>query len=234
MTPPPSLSTKASLREMTDDPGEDAQALKKPRKRRRTQAERTAFSDARMLDAAKGLIIEQGTHATTLKAVGERAGFSRGLASNRFGSKDALFAQLVLNFNSGWTRKLANAVNGRTGIGACLAALDAVEGFLLDHSEDMKAMYILWFESISSHNDVRAHLADYHRIYRRDVAYWVNEGRSSGEIDQSVDAECYAFQFCSFIFGTVYQWLVNPEGVDLSRQFDSFRRTTRAMLAPQP
>lgn len=185
-----------------------------------------------MLDAATKLIIEQGTHATTLKEVGERAGFSRGLASNRFGSKDALFAQLVLRFNSGWTRKLANAVNGRTGIEACLAALDAVEGFLVDHSEDMKAMYILWFESISSHNNVRSHLADYHRIYRRDVAHWVGEGQQAGEIDKAVDAHDYAFQFSSFIFGTVYQWLVNPENVDLAREFDGFRLTTRKVLAP--
>ena len=225
-------TNKASLRDTTEDSGEMERPLKKPVKRRRTQAERTAFSDARMLDAATGLIIEQGTHATTLKAVGERAGFSRGLASNRFGSKDALFAQLVLRFNSGWTRKLANAVNGRTGSEACLAALDAVEGFLVDHSEDMKAMYILWFESISSHNNVRSHLADYHRIYRRDVAHWIDEGQKAGDINGEVDADNYAFQFCSFIFGTVYQWLVTPDNVDLAGEFAGFRQTTRRILAP--
>ncbi len=223
-------SNKASLRELTEDVSETSQPLRKPVKSKRTQAERTAFSDARMLDAATGLIIEQGTHDTTLKAVGERAGFSRGLASNRFGSKDALFAKLILRFNSGWTRKLANAVNGRTGGEACLAALDAVEGFLVSRSEDMKAMYILWFESISSHNDVRAHLADYHRIYRRDISHWISEGQAAGEIAELIDADAYAFQFCSFIFGTVYQWLVAADSVDLARQFEGFRETTRKIL----
>ncbi len=228
------LRDKASLREMTDDVAPDlATSRQRPRKRRRTQAERTALSDARMLDAAKQLIIEQGTHATTLKAVGERAGYSRGLASNRFGSKDALFTQLVLRFNRSWTQELANKVGGRTGTHACLAALDAVEGFLSNHSEYMQVMYILWFESISSHNDVRNHLAAYHEIYRRDVAHWVREGIESGEIAASVDAECYAFQFCSFIFGTIYQWLVAPDSVDLPKQFDAYRRATRHAFAPQ-
>ncbi len=223
----PLMKGKASLREVTDVL---QTALPKTRVRppvsRRTQAERTALSDARMFDAAMQLIVEQGTHATTLKAVGERAGYSRGLASSRFGSKDALFGQLVLHFNTSWTQELANKVGTRGGVQACLAALCAVEDFLSSHSKYMQAMYILWFESISTHNDVRDHLAAYHEIYRGDVAHWVKEGIASGEIDAAVDAECYAFGFCSFIFGTIYQWLVAPSNADLPTQFEAFRRLT--------
>lgn len=226
MNAPSSMKGKASLREVTQVQPTPAKVRAKPRAVRRTQAERTALSDARMFDAAMQLIVEQGTHATTLKEVGERAGYSRGLASSRFGSKDALFGQLVLHFNTSWTQELANKVGTRGGAQACLAALRAVEGFLASHSGYMQAMYILWFESISSHNDVRDHLAAYHEIYRRDVAHWVEEGIASGEIDASVDAECYAFGFCSFIFGTIYQWLVAPDSVDLPKQFEAFRRST--------
>lgn len=216
---------KASLREVTTHQVvSPLQKAKKPRARRRTQAERTALSDARMFDAAMQLIVEEGTHATTLKSVGERAGYSRGLASSRFGSKDALFGQLVLHFNTSWTRELANKVGEQTGAQACLAALRAVEGFISSHTGYMKAMYILWFESISSHTDVRTHLAAYHQIYRNDVAHWVKEGMASGEIQSDVDADCYAFGFCSFIFGTIYQWLVAPESVDLAKQFESYRK----------
>jgi len=179
-----------------------------------------------MLDAAMQLIVEHGTHATTLKSVGERAGYSRGLASSRFGSKDALFGQLVLHFNTSWTRELANKVGEQTGAQACLAALRAVEGFLSSHTGYMKAMYILWFESISSHADVRMHLAAYHQIYCSDVAHWVRDGMASGEIKRNVDADTYAFGFCSFIFGTIYQWLVAPESVDLAKQFEAYRRSS--------
>ena len=154
----------------------------------------------------------------------------RGLASNRFGSKDALFGQLVLRFNASWTQELARKVGDRSGAAACLAALEAVEGFLSSHSEYMQAMYILWFESISSHNEVRSHLADYHRIYRQDVAHWVGEGIAAGEIDAAVDPESYAFQFCSFIFGTIYQWLVAPQSVNLGAQFKAYRQTTRQIF----
>ncbi len=223
----PTMKGKASLREVKEVPQTALhKARARPRVSRRTQAERTALSDARMFDAAMQLIVEQGTHATTLKAVGERAGYSRGLASSRFGSKDALFGQLVLHFNTSWTQELANQVGTRGGAQACLAALRAVEDFLTSHSRYMQAMYILWFELISTPNDVRDHLAAYHEIYRADVAHWVEEGIANGEIDELVDAECYAFGFCSFIFGTIYQWLVAPGSVDLPKQFEAFRLST--------
>jgi AcrR family transcriptional regulator len=228
----PLMKGKASLREVTEVLQTALPKTRvKPRVSRRTQAERTALSDARMFDAAMQLIVEQGTHATTLKAVGERAGYSRGLASSRFGSKDALFGQLVLHFNTSWTQELANKVGTRGGVEACLAALCAVQDFLSSHSKYMQAMYILWFESISTHNDVRDHLAAYHEIYRSDVAHWVEEGIASGAIDPAVDAECYAFGFCSFIFGTIYQWLVAPSNVDLPKQFEAFRQLTLKTFA---
>jgi len=228
----PLMKVKASLREVTEVLQTALPKTRvRPRISRRTQAERTALSDARMFEAAMQLIVEQGTHATTLKAVGERAGYSRGLASSRFGSKDALFGQLVLHFNTSWTQELANKVGTRGGVQACLAALCAVEDFLSSHSKYMQAMYILWFESISTHNDVRDHLAAYHEIYRSDVAHWVEEGIANGEIDPAVDAECYAFGFCSFIFGTIYQWLVAPNNVDLHKQFEAFRQLTLKTFA---
>ncbi len=58
--------------------------------RRLTQAERTEISDNRMLDAAVALIVELGPASTSLKEIGLMAGYSRGLAGQRFGSKDKL------------------------------------------------------------------------------------------------------------------------------------------------
>ena len=159
---------------------------------RRTQAERTALSDARMFDAAMELIVEHGTHNTTLKEIGERAGYSRSLASNRFGSKEALFDQMVLDFNNKWAGELRRFVGERTGLSAFMAALEAVEHFLLNRTIEMQALYILWFESISSHTAVRARLAANHLAYRRDAERWLKQGIEEGTIRPSIDPTCFA------------------------------------------
>lgn len=204
---------------------------KKTAKRNRmTQAERTALSDSRMYEAAIHLIGEIGTHNTTLKDVGERAGYSRGLASNRFGSKEALFSNIVHDFNAKWASELTLHIGGRTGLSAFVAAIEAVEAFLIEQSDYMKAMYILWYESISSHNEVRARLAEHHETYRHDTRRWLEQGIAEGFVRSDIDPEQYAVQYCSFIFGTIYQWLVAPDKVDIHKAFQYYKDTALAQL----
>jgi AcrR family transcriptional regulator len=202
-----------------------------PAAKRMTQAERTALSDARMLEAAKELIAEHGTHNTTLREVGEKAGYSRGLASNRFGSKEGLFSQLVRDFNRRWAEELRRSVKDSTGLPAFSAALDAVEYFLLNRSDEMKALYILWFESMSSHDEVRQRLARNHTAYRRDAERWVREGIADGTIRDTIDPYCFAVEFASLIFGLIYQWLVDPARIDVHAVFQHYRRSALETLA---
>jgi AcrR family transcriptional regulator len=202
-----------------------------PAPTRMTQAERTALSDARMLNAAKELIAERGTHNTTLREVGERAGYSRGLASNRFGSKEGLFSQLVLDFNRRWAEELRNKVGNSTGLPAFSAALDAVEFFLVNRAGEMRALYILWFESMSSHDEVRQRLALNHKAYRRDAERWVREGVAEGTIRDDIDPKSFAVEFASLIFGLIYQWLIDPEAIDVRKVFQSYRLNLLDSLA---
>lgn len=198
---------------------------------RRTQAERTALSDARMFESAKQIIVEKGTHNTTLKEIGERAGYSRGLASNRFGSKEQLFGQMVFDFNKRWAAELERFVREKTGLAAFIAAFDAVEFFLLKHSEEMRALYILWFESMTSHDEVRRRLAANHSAYRRDAELWVRQGIEEGSIRPSIDPTSFAVEFGSLIFGLIYQWLVDPAAINIHAVFQHYRRSTLEILA---
>lgn len=197
----------------------------------RTQAERTALSDDRMFESAKQIIVEKGTHNTTLKEVGERAGYSRGLASNRFGSKEGLFSQMVRDFNKRWAEELQRFVGTKTGLSAYIAAFDAVEFFLLRYSEEMRALYILWFESMSSHDEVRSRLAANHMAYRRDAERWVREGIEQGTIRPSIDPLCFAVEFASLIFGLIYQWLVQPDAINIYAVFQHYRRSSLETLS---
>lgn len=67
-----------------------------------TQAERTERSDHLMLEAAVELILERGTRGTRLKEVGIRAGYSRGLAGQRFGSIENLFVFVLRRVGDEW------------------------------------------------------------------------------------------------------------------------------------
>ncbi len=201
------------------------------RKPRMTQAERTALSDERMFKAARELLVENGTHNTTLKEIGERAGYSRGLASNRFGSKEKLFSQMVQEFNRRWASELRGFVGNRRGLPAMMAAFSAVEHYLISYSDDMKSLYILWFESMTSHGDVREMLAASHKAYRRDVERWVRQGIDDGTIRPSIDPVSYGVEFNALIFGLIYQWLVSDDSLSIHAVFQHYRRSTLETLA---
>jgi AcrR family transcriptional regulator len=62
---------------------------------RRTQAQRRAESEQRLLRAFAELIIEKGVAQTSLADIGRRAGYSSTLVHHLFGSKAALLDRLT-------------------------------------------------------------------------------------------------------------------------------------------
>ena len=198
---------------------------------RRTQAERTALSDARMLDAAVSLICDRGSARTTLKDVGERAGYSRGLASYRFGNKGGLFAFLIRSIGDSWLRELRRAVKDKVGLQAIEAATDAHYRFIVEGAEPIRAFYILWFDSIGPDAELKQVVANIHERRRRDVTEWIRRGIEAGDINDDVDVTGTAEQFCAAIIGIVYQWLVTPNAsAHLRFLHESLKRQTALAL----
>jgi AcrR family transcriptional regulator len=184
----------------------------------RTQLERTALSDARMADAAVKLICERGAAETTLKDVGLLAGYSRGLASYRFGTKAGLWSFLVRTIGEEWLAELEQSVADTTGLDTIHAAIDAHCRFLLESSERIRAFYILWFDSVGPDAELRALIAHAHARRQRDVEDWISSGIEHGSIHPEVAKTTIAEQFCASIVGIVYTWLVSPIAHDQVRQ----------------
>jgi AcrR family transcriptional regulator len=194
------------------------------------QAQRSALSDKKMLEAAVTLINDRGTAKTTLKEIGEVAGYSRGLASYRFGSKDGLWMELFARFDDRWKEHLRDYLQNKEGLEAIRLAIRAQRDFFRREPSYLRAMYILWYESLGKESEIRAKLANHHRIYRRDVRRWIQQGQEAGDISDRVDADTFSASYCSHMFGTIYQWVVAPDALDLDGVLDSFETTTMFIL----
>lgn len=197
---------------------------------RRTQAERTALSDRRMLDAAAMLIEQHGSAGTTLKDVGEQAGYSRGLAGARFGSKSGLFQFVVRAVGDDWLRELKRATEGLDGLEALEAALDAHMHFFEEAPRHVRAFYILWFEAIGPASDVREVIARVHERRRRDVEQWLAAGVARGALPAGIDQRRIAEYFCAAVNGLVYQWLAAAGDMSVTRGLsETLKGTLRAL-----
>jgi AcrR family transcriptional regulator len=198
---------------------------------RRTQEERTAISDAAMAEAAVTLICRRGAAETTLKEVGLLAGYSRGLAGYRFGSKAGLWSFLIKTIGEEWLAELRRAVAGTSGLETIHAAVDAHSRFLVDSSDRIRAFYILWFDSVGPHSELREVIAKVHERRRRDVEGWIRDGIASGSIGADADIRAVAEQFVTAVIGITYQWLVSPSDHGRVRQLhaDLKQQMTRAL-----
>jgi AcrR family transcriptional regulator len=65
------------------------------KRKRKSQAERREETRAQLLAAAARVFAERGFHATSLDAIAEEAGFSRGAVYYNFADKEELFLELL-------------------------------------------------------------------------------------------------------------------------------------------
>lgn len=192
---------------------------------RRKQPERTALSEDRLLGAALELISERGYERTTLQAIGERAGFSRGLVSHRFGSKEGLLWALLERMFRHWgTESLAPAVGKRVGVEALHAAIDATRASLHAAPERLRAFYALLFESLGPLPELRGKVAEFHRRQRAAVQEWIEAGMRAGSVRADADAATQAALFVSAIRGAAWQWLIDPT-VDVDAIHEEIKAT---------
>lgn len=199
--------------------------------RRRTQAERTALSEDRLLDAALKLISERGYERTSLQAIGDAAGYSRGLVSHRFGSKEGLLWAVLQRMLAHWgTDRLAPRLEGRVGIEALHAVIEALRRSLHAAPEKLRAFYALLFESLGPMEALRPHVAEFHRRQRARVAEWIAAGIAAGTVRADVDPARQAALFISAIRGASYQWLIDPEHVDIDAIYDEIKQTVTRTL----
>lgn len=196
----------------------------------RTQAERTELSDQKMFDTTVRLIVERGPENTRLTDVGIDAGYSRGLASHRFGNKDKLFNFVVLQLGDIWLQQLKQATQNKDGLEAIESAIAQHYEFCVDAPDYVYTFYTLWFESINSESELSKTIQSIHQRRFQDVVNWiVNDPNIRTSSKQ--DAESIAAQFSASVIGIVYYWLSNPEKLpETKRLHDGLAHTMQRLI----
>lgn len=198
------------------------------------QQERSDLSTRRLLEAAGELISEGGYGAMTLAAVGERAGYSRGLVTARFGSKLDLLEALVQRFTTVWNvRNVAPRTVGRSGLDGLLITIDAIREQARRDPRALRILYALQFEALGGVPELRNHFVEFHRTMRADMARFIRRGLRDGSISPGTSPKAEAAAVVASLRGIGYQWLLDPDEVDpaalLTHLIETVDRRLRAV-----
>ncbi|OXE35580.1 MAG: TetR family transcriptional regulator [Phenylobacterium zucineum] len=190
---------------------------------RRTQAERRAESEHRLLHAAAEIVVSVGLTAATFENVGRRAGYSRGLAAQKFGSKQGLVEALVAHLESRQAGLWPSDPN-MPGLESILGYVDA---FLrnLGHDGEARAYFMLMSGAVSDLSPHRTDFAQVHERVERRLESLVKRGQDEGNISSGLDADAMALMIGALLLGVSMQVLVNP-----SIDINPIRMTSLAAL----
>ncbi|MCZ8313791.1 TetR/AcrR family transcriptional regulator [Phreatobacter sp.] len=214
--------------------GEAAQAAAEPVaiRRRRTQAERRAEAESRMLSAAAEIVAEKGVDGLTLAEAGERAGYSRGLAGHYFRSKDELLAAMAEAIHDEFTQQRRERLRGTTGLARLVATIDASFARPSVGLTKMRA-YIAVLMGAAHKPALAEAVATFNRDSATEFGRLIASAIEAGEIRPDIDARTQALILSAALRGIMAQWVLDPAGVDLAGiRAEFLGLVTRSLAAP--
>lgn len=186
--------------------------------KRRTQAERTAASDAAMFKAAIKLIASEGPSSMTLTKIGKESGFSGGLVSYRFGSKRNLLIATADRILELWQKRVIEPANLDSDT---LEGLEMVVRLYFkavrSRSDLMMAQFRLMNVSYSSYPELQPAFQDYDKKLRANIVEHIDRARSRGDVKAEADAHTFAIMLMGMLRGIAMQSFVDPKAVDLNK-----------------
>jgi len=198
-----------------------------PAKPRRTQRERREETERKVLTAATALIAERGSRALTLAAVGEAAGYSRGIVTHQFGSRENLLRAVVRDAQ---TFPLPDAAGSAADWLAELvrAYLDNVTS----RGPSARAFLQMWGEAIAADPVLMPLYAEQDANFRRLLAGKVREGIEDGSIRADADPEALAVSLVGLVRGIALQLISTPPPERVEAIVDAAEQATRRALTP--
>src|SRR5215468_134533 len=197
--------------------------------RRRTQAERSAAMQARLLDAALQCLVDLGYAGTTTTVVAERAGVSRGAQLHHFPTRAALVAAAVEHLYARLTEAYqAGFARLPRGADRLRAAIDLLWSMF---TEPRYAAVLELFTAARADRELRDHLrpiAERHQanVYRLAHRYFPEAARLGRAFDAVLTLVLDAMQ------GMASTRMVHDHGPSEADRLDALYHIAARALAP--
>jgi AcrR family transcriptional regulator len=179
---------------------------------RRTQEARRTEAEQRLLMAAAELIAEAGPSGVTLATIGERAGYSRGLATHHFGSKGAMMQRLVDSVTTEFRAQVFVESTSDTVLDQALGLVRAYFHELAQARPANRARLVLWADAVATGApDVRNAMLASDRAFREELAKRLEVGQSVGEFARTADPGATAAVVIGMLRGVALQSMLDDE-----------------------
>ena len=167
---------------------------------RRTQQQRRADTERRVLDAAIELIARSGSRAVSLAEVGRVAGYSRGIVHHHFGSRAKLLEAVVRD-----AQQFDVPDVGETGLARICALTSTYVSTMNERGATGRAFLLLWSEAVGGDPVLVPLFAERDAWFRGLLAEHLRTGIEDGTVRRDVDPESVALALVGLVRGVAMQ-----------------------------
>ena len=178
---------------------------------RRSQTERRKGSEEKLIRGAIEIIARHGANALTFEAIGRESRLSRGMVTQRFGSKQRLVEAILLYLHDNQQARLRAAKID------LLPGLDAITAYIamsfdqMALTSDARAYFLLLSSSLNDALGMQPSFRAKHAEVERQLACWITRGQAERNIRHDVDPGSTALFMGCLMFGAAMQLLTDPD-----------------------
>ncbi len=197
----------------------------------RTQEERKAESERRIIRAAMEMFAQQGFMRTTISEVGKAAGYTGGLVSHRFGSKEMLLKAVVERMSSRYLRdQLKPSVVPDDPRRSIEAHVEAFFTELSAREKSVRALYVVMGEALGAVPEIQSDIAELNRGVRAIWEGTIERGKASGVFRADVDAKAHAVLILGLLRGITMQAITDKKAFDVKALLPLVKKQVLASL----
>jgi AcrR family transcriptional regulator len=197
---------------------------------RRTQQERVEESSKRLLIAASELIAKQGFERTTAAEIGERAGYSRNMVRDRYGSKEALVEALLREEFE--PRVNPSPPDGLTGLERVFDQVDHLAALAREEETLVRSFFVLTFETAGPIPSLRPWYRSWMESYQAQMKDSLRAGVADGSIRPGLEEDMEVELFTSHALGLAFRWTLDWDGFDYAGEVAAWRAWLERRYSP--
>lgn len=172
---------------------------------RRTQQQRRASTEQRVIEAAIELIAQRGSRSVSIADIGLAAGYSRGIVTHQFGTKEQLLVAVVDH-----AQRVFSIRSEAGGLAELLAFVEQYLRLLRDAAPTGQAFLLLWAEAVAGESALKPLFVERDRSFRKVIADHIRRGIDEGSIRPDANADSTSSLILAILRGVGLHLMLDP------------------------